>query len=233
MNKVRKTLVVVFSALFVLCMALFAVGCGDTNSSKTPDETKSAYSVSVDVNDPSLGKYTLTAANSGDAYVEGTAVTVTVEPNEDYDASLIVNGEEVALTDNSYTFAVQSDTDLQVNYSYKYVVYTSVTAGKGTVTLSEPKNGSVYEKGEEVTATVEAAEHYELKSLRINNDYVNLTDGEVKFQITGKTYIFAEFVALHTVTVENEEEKGAVVLRAWRAASCSPRAPRSNSPSRL
>ncbi len=214
MNKVRKTLVVVFSALFVLCMALFAVGCGDTNSSKTPDETKSAYSVSVDVNDPSLGKYTLTAANSGDAYVEGTAVTVTVEPNEDYDASLIVNGEEVALTDNSYTFAVQSDTDLQVNYSYKYVVYTSVTAGKGTVTLSEPKNGSVYEKGEEVTVTVEAAEHYELKSLRINNDYVNLTDGEVKFQITGKTYIFAEFVALHTVTVENEEEKGAVVLRA-------------------
>ena len=214
MNKVRKTLVVVFSALFVLCMALFAVGCGDTNNAETPDETKSAYSVSVDVNDPSLGKYTLTAANSGDAYVQGTSVTVTVEPNEDYEASLVVNGEEVALTDNTYTFTVEGDTDLQVNYNYIYVAYTNVIAGKGTVTLSEPKNGSAYEKGEEVTVTVEAADGYELKSLRINNDYVSLTDGAVKFQITGKTYVFAEFVALHTVTVENEDAKGTVAMRA-------------------
>ena len=129
MNKFRKTLVVIFSALFVLCMATFAAACGgssgDSNDVGSPDASKSAYSVSVNVNDDSLGTYTLTEANNGEGYTEGTLVTLTVQPNDGYDATLKVNGEEVPLDENgAASFAVTQDTQVQVDYNYKYQVYT-------------------------------------------------------------------------------------------------------------
>ena len=87
MNKFRKTLVVILSALFVLCMATFAA-CNSDSDAQAPEAPKAVYSVDVNVNDASLGTYTLTKANSGEGYTEGTVVTLTVTPKEDYDATL-------------------------------------------------------------------------------------------------------------------------------------------------
>lgn len=214
MNKIRKTLVVVFSALFVLCIALFGAACntGAGSDAEAPDAPKSAYSVSVDVNDASLGTYTLTAANDGEGYTAGTPVTITVQPNEDYEAVLLVNGTEVALTDNAYTFVIGEDTKIEVNY-ITFAVYTSVTAGKGAVTLSQPADGMKYKKGETVTVTVTPEQGYALKSLQVNGELVAVPENTATFTVTGKTYVFAEFVALRTITVENTDaEKGTVQI---------------------
>ncbi len=214
MNKVRKTLVVVFGALSVLCMALFAAGCSGTRD--TAGTSGSAYFVSVGVNDPSLGKYTLTEANSGDAYAEGTAVTVTVEPEEDYVAFLVVNGEEVTLTDNSYTFAIEEDTDVEVEFKTKEaalarnvsVLYSNFYFGSAELSGATPsgeKNSYTAEEGAELTLKVNPNPGYEVSYVTVNG-VKTAPSGERTYPVTvnGDTEIFVCFTMTERFIVRVE-----------------------------
>lgn len=208
MNKLRKTLVAVFSALFLVCAALLAA-CGAGTNARTK-----TYSVAVDVNDGSLGTYAMTAANSdGGDYVEGTEVTLTVTPADGYEASLKINGVEVELQDNTYTFEVAADTSIQLDYTYKYAVMTYVGAGEGEITLSAPANGEKYVENEKVTVTLAPAQGYATDVFKVNGKDTTYSPANTcEVTVTGKTYVYAEFVALHTLTVENDGEKGDVTV---------------------
>ncbi len=228
MKKLKSTFLAVFGVLFLLCTALFAVGCSiGSSSAETPEtqgSSRSSYTVSVDVNDASLGTCLLSAANDGEEYIEGTPVTVTVQPKEGYLAQLFVDGEEVSLTDNTYTFNISKDTRLAVNYSYEYYVRSDVYPGDAEVILSDPANGIRYAEGEEVTVTVKPYEGYVVGSVLLNGVAQTLTyDAEngtytFKFNITTASYVMVACAKGCEVTVENDAEKGSVTLN---GAACT------------
>lgn len=226
MNKLRKALVVILSSLFLLCASLFAActtGSGKTQAQKpddavTPgqsepapeekpgDPQEEACDINVEVNDETLGAYRLSGERTAKGgFKVGTPVTVTVEPNAGYEATLKVNGEEVPLDDDgSYTFTAQADTTVTVDYNYKYRILTTVLAGEGTITPAAPADGEKYAPGEVVQVEVTPAEGYIVDYVKVNGEEVEPgEDGKYTVEVTGRMYVVAEFVAVHTVTVEN------------------------------
>lgn len=225
MNKLRKALVVILSALFLLCASLFAActtGSGKTQAQKPDDAVTPGQSeqepeekpgdpqeetcdIHVEVNDEALGAYRLSgerAVNGG--FKVGTPVTVTVEPAAGYDATLKVNGEEVPLDGGSYTFTAQADTTLSVDYNYKYRISTTVLAGEGTITPAAPADGEKYAEGEDVKVEVAPAAGYVVEYVKINGVVTEPDeDGKYTVKMTGRMYVVAEFIAVHTITVEN------------------------------
>ncbi len=225
MNKLRKALVVILSALFLLCVSLFAActtGSGKTQAQKPDDAVTPGQSeqeseekpgdpqeetcdIHVEVNDEALGAYRLSgerAVNGG--FKVGTPVTVTVEPAAGYDATLKVNGEEVPLDGGSYTFTAQADTTLSVDYNYKYRISTTVLAGEGTITPAAPADGEKYAEGEDVKVEVAPAAGYVVEYVKINGVVTEPDeDGKYTVKMTGRMYVVAEFIAVHTITVEN------------------------------
>ncbi len=232
MNKLRKALIAVFMAVFLVCSALFAVACDkgtssvpqgpdadvtDPSGSAKPQEPSTedpddghkepgakSYRVSV-TGDETKGDYTLTPANSGDEYLEGTSVTLTVTPKEGYRATLKVNGNPVELENGSYTFAVTEETEVEVEYVWKYTVSTYVAKGKGEITVASPASGDKYTANEKVAVTATAAEGYVFGSMKVNGKTVEAEDGYYTLTVEKDMYVVVEFLKAYTVSAADIE----------------------------
>ena len=147
-----------------------------------------------------LGAHNVVVTNDGNGSVgvspEGaiepnTLVTLTVVPNEGYELDkLTVDGNEVTVTGNTYTFSMP-DADVAVNATFKKVDYTiTVTSNEyGTVTVNDNKTTANF--GDNITLTIAPNEDCVLQELKV--------DGQV-VEVVGNTYTFT--MPSHNVAVE-------------------------------
>ncbi len=109
MNKVKKTLIALFSSLFFVCTLLFVAAC---NNGKT------LYKIAVEC-DTAKGSITLTDSEDPEGYAQGEEVTATVKANEGYEIGAVtVNEASVELTGGgTYTFEVEGDTTIKATFT--------------------------------------------------------------------------------------------------------------------
>ncbi len=196
-------------ALLLICMTLFLAAC-DLGFGGGDD---AVFSVSVSANDPALGEYTVVGGDSEGGYRSGSLVTVTVSPIEGYTAALRINGEDAVVSGNVCTFTITSDTVIEIVYSYRYRILTSVTGGRGKIEVSAPANGEKYERGEAVSVTVTPEAGYAVGGVTLNGAPIAPdAAGGFWFCIEDTAFITANFTAMHSVTVLNESGKGKVLL---------------------
>ena len=121
---------------------------------------------------PAEGGTVDVSAPADTKYAKDESVTVTVTPEEGYKvASFKVNGEDKALTEGTYTFAVAADMAIEVTFERYFNIEVTVDpANSGTYTLADPANGSYYVAGESVKLTVAAASGYELGRVAVDGD---------------------------------------------------------------
>ncbi len=134
-----------------------------------------------------------------DAYAEGENVTVTVTPNSGIAVeSFKVNGEEKALTEGAYSFAVEADTAVEVAFAPvpapTHTVTLSYDETKGTVSLSPSKNA--YTEGENVTVTVTPNSGIAVESFKVNGEEESLAEGVYSFTVETDTTVEVAFASL-------------------------------------
>ncbi len=133
-----------------------------------------------------------------DAYAEGEKVTVTVTPHSGFTVeSFKVNGEEEALTENAYSFAVEADTAVEVAFTpipaSTHTVTLSYDETKGEVALSPEKDA--YAEGENVTVTVTPHGGFTVKSFKVNGEETSLTENAYSFAVEADTTVEVAFAA--------------------------------------
>ncbi len=120
MKKLRKILIVLLCAALASVFLVMLVACrpDDTPVPKPdPTPTPQGYSVTLDF-DQQQGSVTLTPPANGDKYVADENVTITVAAARGYKiASVTVDGTNVKLVNNKYSFAVARDTDVVVAFA--------------------------------------------------------------------------------------------------------------------
>ncbi len=129
-------------------------------------------------------------------YSDGQEVTLTVYPNADMRiGSVTVNGEEIILIKNAYTFNITEDTQITISFEEKgedadtYNVF--VTCGsEGSYTLSPEKP---YTSGTEVLLTITPQEGYYVSSITVDGEEVELINGKYAFVISEDMVIVIEF----------------------------------------
>ena len=217
MKNAKRLVIAILSVVLALCATLVLSAC-DTGYTVTVAEYNHSYG-SVVVSDPS----------SGDKYAKGETVTVTVTPTNGYEVgSFSVSGHsDATLTDNQYTFAVESDTTVSVIFrkiaqGTRYSIDTIFNAQMGSVTVSEPADGgNKYAHGESVTVTVKPIAKYKVADdgfkVTGHND-AQLVDGKYTFNITGDTDIRVTF-QLENVPKMTEEKlehlRGSILLEGY------------------
>ncbi len=103
----KRILIAAMSVLFVFAVAVFASACEFL--------TDPAYTVTVDYDET---KGTVTLSPAKDDYILGDQVTVTVEANEGFFVqSFEVNGLAAELTGGRYSFRVEGDTAIAVEFA--------------------------------------------------------------------------------------------------------------------
>ncbi len=128
---------------------------------------------------------------------EGTQVTFTATPNENYTVdTATLNGDVVTLTDNQYTYTVNGDATFHVTFKEIPVQYFDVTATadeNGSVTVS-PSNRVA--EGTEVTFTVTPNVAYKVDEAFVNgipvalsnNAYTMQVNETVRFEVSFRQY---------------------------------------------
>lgn len=95
-----------------------------------------------------------------------------------------------------------------------YGVTVSNEANKGSIT--GVSDGSSYEDGDELTITITAKEDYKIKSIKLNDGFLTITNSKVMtftHIVTNETTLQVEYeeeVKLYAVTVNDEPSKGSV-----------------------
>lgn len=129
-----------------------------------------------------------------DEILENTAVTLTVTVPVDKEVAYFkVNGVNVNLTDNKYTFRIIRDTVVEVGFQdlKPGVKYYSITLPSGVV--ANVTNTSSIEENTEVTLTITVPAGKELEYLKVNNVEVSTTNNEYTFIITKDTTVTISF----------------------------------------
>ena len=119
----------------------------------------------------------------------GDTVVVTVTPSEGYHvATFTVDGVEVEIVDNKYTFTITDNTRIVVEF--ERITYT--------VSVNSPENGSVIvsentKYGDEVVVTVTPAEGYQVATFTVDGEPAELVDGKYTFRIESNVNVAVEF----------------------------------------
>jgi len=156
--------------------------------------------VTANANNDELGTVT-----GGGVVVEGTSVTLTATPAENYTfAGWYVLGAKVADT-TEYTFTATSD--VTVVAMFEKVKYTvTATAENGTV-----EGAGEYEVGATATLTATANQYYEFVKWTVNGEDAGTT-ATVTFTVEGNVEYVAVFAKVKytvTATAENGTVEGA------------------------
>ncbi len=157
------------------------------------------------------GRSVTTLGDGTQVYSVGTwdEITLTLTPDPGYQLrSAVLNGSEVAVTNNAYTFNIEQSVD------WSFVAeFEEIPADSFTVTVNSGADGTVtpgtksYESGTEVTLTVTPDPGYQVKSVTMDGREVALTDGRYTFTVTADCTFAAEFEKIpadsFTVTVNS------------------------------
>lgn len=216
----KKQRLIILSALLCILIMLFTLSACDDSDGKNNNNNNNTeeYSVTLDY-DNTLGSVTVTAPANGDKYDKDEQVTVTVTPTTQYEVSSFkVDDEECALTDSTYTFAIQQNTTVSVTFEPVVITYFDITAikfnkNRGNVVVSAPQNGSRYVYGEEVTVTMTPNEKYRAQTITINNVTTHPINNTYTFWICFDTEISVEFIpAVIGVNTTYQPSRGSVTL---------------------
>lgn len=202
--KLRKVLTLFVVLAMVLSLALIVAACDAVS-----------YTVTLQY-DETQGTVTVNKPATGEKYLKGEAVTVTVTPEEGFAVDEVkVNDKAVQLDgEGKYTFSAEQDTVVEVKFksvggsepAETFAVTTQFDSTKGTVAISAPAEGEKYAKNEQVTVTVTPNAHYVVASVKANDTALQAgSDGKYKFNVTAETVVKVEF-ALEELAVKLEYE---------------------------
>ena len=184
MKQLRKTLLTVLCALFVLSLTISIVACNDTN----------ICNISVQY-DRTRGSITLSDPANDKGYVVNEQVTATVSAFNHYTvASFKVNGTETELTDNTYTFTVKRDTTIAADFVGEEVAFTvNYQPNYGNVTWATPDDG-IYRYGDTVVLTVTPATGMAVSSVKANGTAIVPDNGTYSIKLAGNTTVAVTFI---------------------------------------
>lgn len=161
-----------------------------------------------------------TITPSGNVTVEyGNAQTFTVAANDGYEVDyVLVDGESVALTNNSYTFN---------NVTENHAIFVVFKASNYTITVTDPENGNITPNGVVTvgynatpTFTIMPTMGYEVTSILVDNNNV-IANAEATV-MGGYNYTFAPVTANHTLTATMSIKKFNIVATAGANGSITP-----------
>lgn len=124
-------------------------------------------------------------------YLDGDTVTITAQPLNGYRTTAFLDGEEVELTNDSYTIS-----NITENHTFdvKFRVATEfdITVNCGEHGRVTPGNGT-YNSGDEIEFVVTPDSGYKLSSFKVNGTAVKVTNNSYKLTVTGNTVIDVAF----------------------------------------
>ena len=143
---------------------------------------------------------------------KGETITIYVTPNTGYEVEWVkVNGQTVTLTNGQVSYTVNSNIEITVSFK----VINNQTPTTYTVTLPTNANGTVTASktsgittGEQVTLTVTPKTGYQVEWVKVNGNYVALTDNQVVITVNENinvTVLFEERDSFYITipTIEN------------------------------
>ena len=156
--------------------------------------------------------------NTGDSVDEGTEITITATPDQDYTlTALKINGtQDIFDGDNSATYTVTANiTSIEATFELtttpvtQYTVsWTTPTNGSIAVTASSGavNSGDKVNAGTEITITATADSGYKLTSLKVGG--ADFTSGQT-YTVNADTTIEATFGKAYTVSTSDSTTGGA------------------------
>lgn len=158
--------------LLISCVALCA--CNDDKETITPTYFQ------ITINAQEGGSCQLSAPADSKGYTNGESVTVTVVEDEGYSfTTMTVDGQAVETVDKTYTFTISKDTEIAV--AFEYCANIDNDNAKGIVTLSTPKNGHSFVRGERATLTVQANAHFTVMDVFVDGNEIVKSNGAYSF----------------------------------------------------
>ena len=179
---------------------------GDAIYTAVYDKTVNEYTVSVKVNDSSMGSYTLTvdgvAISSGDSVEYGKTVMLSIVQNEGYKLTLLKDNEvKIDPLVLSYPFDVKEVHEIEIGFTatseIPYIV--TISCGEGGSISPTPKDGkhTLY-GGQSMDFVITADFGWKIKS-------VKLDEADQKFDKISATVTISKIDAEHAISVEFEK----------------------------
>ena len=162
------------------------------------------------------GSISATGADDLNAVLEGTELTITDHPDEDYLlVALTANGEDILATKK---LSVREDTEIKATFAKKSYTVTFTPEGEGENKLTATRNGEPFtsgspaHEGDKIVITAQPAEGYQIDKWLIGKEEIEFTPytGQTTFECTVGTadvLIKATFAKKsYTVTFSTEGE---------------------------
>lgn len=146
---------------------------------------------------------------SGGYYAENDTVDLVLTPAEGYVVdSLLINGEPIAISGNTYSYKVTSTTVIYASFrkaaqTYNITVKGDSEAGSITAAGYEIVNGMfTAEQGAKVEFTVTvSSDEYIIDKITVNGAEVSATDGKFTVTVDGDTAVEVSYKAAYRITV--------------------------------
>ena len=162
------------------------------------------------------GSISATGADDLNAVLEGTELTITDHPDEDYLlVALTANGEDILVTKK---LSVREDTEIKATFAKKSYTVTFTPEGEGENKLTATRNGEPFtsgspaHEGDKIVITAQPAEGYQIDKWLVGKEEIEFTPytGQTTFECTVGTadvLIKATFAKKsYTVTFSTESE---------------------------
>ena len=144
----------------------------------------------VTLNQGDNGSISATGADDLNAVLEGTELTITDHPDEDYLlVALTANGEDILSTKK---LNVREDTEIKATFAKKSYTVTFSTEGEGENKLTATRNGEHFtsgspaHEGDKIVITAQPAEGYQIDKWLIGKEEIEFTPytGQTTFECT-------------------------------------------------
>ena len=144
----------------------------------------------VTLNQGDNGSISATGADDLNAVLEGTELTITDHPDEDYLlVALTANGEDILSTKK---LNVREDTEIKATFAKKSYTVTFSTEGEGENKLTATRNGEPFtsgspaHEGDKIVITAQPAEGYQIDKWLVGKEEIEFTPytGQTTFECT-------------------------------------------------
>ena len=136
------------------------------------------------------GSISATGADDLNAVLEGTELTITDHPDEDYLlVALTANGEDILSTKK---LSVREDTEIKATFAKKSYTVTFTPEGEGENKLTATRNGEPFtsgspaHEGDKIVITAQPAEGYQIDKWLVGKEEIEFTPytGQTTFECT-------------------------------------------------
>ena len=144
----------------------------------------------VTLNQGDNGSISATGADDLNAVLEGTELTITDHPDEDYLlVALTANGEDILVTKK---LSVREDTEIKATFAKKSYTVTFTPEGEGENKLTATRNGEPFtsgspaHEGDKIVITAQPAEGYQIDKWLVGKEEIEFTPytGQTTFECT-------------------------------------------------